>query len=285
MQYIKNIDSTSTELRRRMSAEELPHGYCISADFQTAGHGQATNHWESEDGKNLLFSLLLRPSVIPASEQFVITEIVTLAIINALQDYIRQRITIKWPNDIYVGDKKLCGILIENALCGPTIDTCIVGIGININQELFTSNAPNPISLKQLNGRDNDREEIFEEIYQNILRYYDYYADMSDRFNCQSTVLNDAQKQGGAVLSPCLRGTSGAEGVNNSQLSTIRQSLHYEYMNNLYRRTGYHNYSTPEGEKFSAEIEKIGPQGHLTLRLESGEQRIFAFKEVIFELK
>ena len=283
MRYnLKNIDSTSTELRRRMSAEELPHGYCISADFQTAGHGQATNHWESEDGKNLLFSLLLRPSVIPASEQFVITEIVTLAIINALQDYIRQRITIKWPNDIYVGDKKLCGILIENALCGPTIDTCIVGIGININQELFTSNAPNPISLKQLNGRDNDREEIFEEIYQNILRYYDYYADMSDRFNCQSTVLSDAQKQDGAVLSPCLRGTSGAEGVNNSQLSTIRQSLHYEYMNNLYRRVGYHNYSTPEGEKFSAEIEEIGPQGHLTLRLQSGELRTFAFKEVIF---
>ena len=248
MQYIKNIDSTSTELRRRMSAEELPHGYCISADFQTAGHGQATNHWESEDGKNLLFSLLLRPSVIPASEQFVITEIVTLAIINALQDYIRQRITIKWPNDIYVGDKKLCGILIENALCGPTIDTCIVGIGININQELFVSDAPNPVSLKQLNGRDNDREEIFEEIYQNILRYYDYLAD-------------------------------------NWQNNDIKQSLHYEYMNNLYRRVGYHNYSTPEGEKFSAEIEEIGPQGHLTLRLQSGELRIFAFKEVIFELK
>ena len=283
MRYnLKIIDSTSAELRRRMSAEKLPHGYCILADFQTAGHGQATNHWESEDGKNLLFSLLLRPSVIPASEQFVVTEIVTLAIINALQDYIRQRITIKWPNDIYVGDKKLCGILIENALCGPVIDTCIVGIGININQELFTSDAPNPISLKQLNGRDNDREEIFEEIYQNILRYYDYYADMSDRFNCQSTVLSDAQKQDGAVLSPCLRGTSGAEGVNNSQLSTIRQSLHYEYMNNLYRRVGYHNYSTPEGEKFSAEIEEIGPQGHLTLRLQSGELRTFAFKEVIF---
>ena len=246
MRYtLKNIDSTSTELRRRMSVEELPHGYCISADFQTAGHGQATNHWESEDGKNLLFSLLLRPSVIPASEQFVITEIVTLAIINALQDYIRQRITIKWPNDIYVGDKKLCGILIENALCGPTIDTCIVGIGININQELFTSNAPNPISLKQLNGRDNDREEIFEEIYQNIFHYYDYLAD-------------------------------------NWQNDDIKQSLHYEYMNNLYRRVGYHNYSTPEGEKFSAEIEEIGPQGHLTLRLQSGELRTFAFKEVIF---
>jgi BirA family biotin operon repressor/biotin-[acetyl-CoA-carboxylase] ligase len=229
-----------------MSVEELPHGYCISADFQTSGHGQATNRWESEDGKNLLFSLLLRPTVIPAAEQFVITELVTLAIINALQDYIRQQITIKWPNDIYVGDKKLCGILIENALCGPTIDTCIVGIGININQELFVSDAPNPISLKQLNGRDNDRGEILAEIYQNILNYYDYLAD-------------------------------------NWQNNDIKQSLYYEYMNNLYRRTGYHNYSTPEGEHFRAEIEDIGPQGHLTLRLESGELRIFAFKEVIFE--
>lgn len=246
IEYLDTIDSTSTELRRRMSVEELPHGYCISADFQTSGHGQATNRWESEDGKNLLFSLLLRPTVIPAAEQFVITELVTLAIINALQDYIRQKITIKWPNDIYVGDKKLCGILIENALCGSTIDTCIVGIGININQELFVSDAPNPVSLKQLNGRDNDRGEILAEIYQNILNYYDYLAD-------------------------------------NWQNNDIKQSLHYEYMNNLYRRTGYHNYSTPEGERFRAEIEDIGPQGHLTLRLESGELRIFAFKEVIFE--
>ena len=287
--HLAIIDSTSLELRRRMSAEELPHGYCLSADFQTAGHGQATNRWESEEGKNLLFSILLRPTIIPAADQFVITEFVTLSIINCLQDYIRQQITIKWPNDIYVGNKKLCGILIENALCGSTIDTCIVGIGININQELFVSDAPNPVSLKQLNGRDNDREEIFGEIYQNIIRYYDYYVDMFDRFNCRPIVLNEAQKQDGVVLSPCLRGTSGAEGVNNSQLSTlnsqfstVRQSLHYEYMNNLYRRTGYHNYSTPEGEHFRAEIEDIGPQGHLTLRLESGEQRIFAFKEVIF---
>ena len=244
--HLKIIDSTSLELRRRMSVEQLSHGYCITADFQTAGHGQATNRWESEDSKNLLFSILLRPTVIPAAEQFVITELVTLAIINALQDYIRQQITIKWPNDIYVGDKKLCGILIENALCGPVIDTCIVGIGININQELFVSDAPNPVSLKQLNGRDNDRGEILEEIYQNILNYYDYLAD-------------------------------------NWQNNDIKQSLYYEYMNNLYRRTGYHNYSTPEGERFRAEIEDIGPQGHLTLRLESGELRTFAFKEVIFE--
>ena len=247
IKYLDSIDSTSTELRRQMSTEQLPHGYCISADFQTAGHGQATNRWESEDGKNLLFSLLLRPTIIPAAEQFIITELVTLAIINVLQDSIRQQITVKWPNDIYVGDKKLCGILIENALCGSTIDTCIVGIGININQELFKSDAPNPVSLKQLNGRDNDRKEILEEIYHNILNYYDYLAD-------------------------------------NWHNESIKQSLHYEYMNNLYRRTGYHNYSTPEGEHFSAEIEEIGSQGHLTLRLQSGECRTYAFKEVTFEL-
>ena len=245
--HLSNIDSTSTELRRRMLAEELSHGYCISADFQTNGHGQATNHWESEDSKNLLFSLLLRPTVIPASEQFIITELVTLAIINALQDEIRQKITIKWPNDIYVGNNKLCGILIENALCGQTIDTCIVGIGININQEIFTSNAPNPISLTQLSGRTHDRQAILDEIYKNILNYYDYLAD-------------------------------------NWGNDDIKQSLHHEYMNNLYRRTGLHEYSTPEGEYFRAEIENIGPQGHLTLRLESGEYRTFAFKEVIFEI-
>lgn len=256
--YLPTIDSTSIELRRRMSAEELPHGYCISADFQTNGHGQATNHWESEDSKNLLFSLLLRPTVIPASEQFIITELVTLAIINALQDEIRQKITIKWPNDIYVGNHKLCGILIENALCGQTIDTCIVGIGININQEIFTSNAPNPVSLTQLSGRTHDRQAIFDEIYKNILNYYDYFAQMTDQSDCL---------------------TSQTSPTKNS---AIKQSLHHEYMNNLYRRIGFHEYSTPEGEHFFGEIKNIGAQGHLTLRLQSGEQRIFAFKEVIF---
>lgn len=244
---LSNIDSTSTELRRRMSANELPHGYCISADFQTNGHGQATNHWESEDGKNLLFSLLLRPTIIPAAEQFIITELVTLALINTLQDEIRQEITIKWPNDIYVGNNKLCGILIENALCGPTIDTCIVGIGININQEIFTSNAPNPVSLKQYSGRNHDCDSIFDEIYQNILAYYDYLVD-------------------------------------NWHNQEIKELLHGEYMNHLYRRSGYHKYSTPDGEHFSAEIEDISPQGYLTLRTQSGELRTFAFKEVIFEL-
>lgn len=243
--HLKTIDSTSTELRRRMSAESLSHGYCISADFQTNGHGQATNHWESEAGKNILFSLLLRPNIIPASEQFIITELVTLAIINTIQDEIRQEVTIKWPNDIYVGNNKLCGILIENALCGSTIDTCIVGVGININQEVFVSNAPNPVSLTQLSGRHHDIESVFEEIYQNILRYYDYLAD------------------------------------NWSNLD-IKQSLHAEYMAHLYRRSGYHAYSTPNGEQFSAEITDIAPQGQLTLRLQSGELRSFAFKEVIF---
>jgi BirA family biotin operon repressor/biotin-[acetyl-CoA-carboxylase] ligase len=265
---------------------------------QTAGRGQRGNTWSSRPGENLTFSIVLKFTIpggaeetlpaVKAHGQFVLTEIASISVVDFLFRH-GIKAKIKWPNDIYVGNKKLCGILIENALCGSTIDTCIVGIGININQELFVSDAPNPVSLKQLNGRDNDREEIFGEIYQNIIRYYDYYADMFDRFNCRPIVLNDAQKQDGVVLSPCLRGTSGAEGVNNSQLSTlnsqfstVRQSLHYEYMNNLYRRTGYHNYSTPEGEHFRAEIEDIGPQGHLTLRLESGEQRIFAFKEVIF---
>ena len=230
--HLNTTDSTSLELRRRMSAEELPHGYCISADFQTAGHGQATNRWESEDGKNLLFSLLLRPIIIPAAEQFVITELVTLAIINVLQDYIRQRITIKWPNDIYVGDKKLCGILIENALCGSTIDTCIVGIGININQELFVSDAPNPVSLKQLNGRDNDREEIFGEIYKNIIRYYDYYVDMFDRFNCRPIVLNDAQKQ---ITQAVINAANLDEDTDNKVID--RYSITYKPVDNKFNFT------------------------------------------------
>ena len=180
MRYtLKNIDSTSTELRRRMSAEELPHGYCISADFQTAGHGQATNHWESEDGKNLLFSLLLRPSVIPASEQFVITEIVTLAIINALQDYIRQRITIKWPNDIRIDGKKVAGILAEAVIDKDCLQGLVLGFGVNLNSKMeeVTSIDQPATSLNLEIGMEINREIFLKKVIEKFCLRYNRFIE------------------------------------------------------------------------------------------------------------
>ena len=116
----------------------------IVAEYQTAGKGCGSNTWESERGKNLTFSVLLHPTEIRANWQFRISEAVSVA------------------NDIYVGDRKICGILIENRLKGSTITDCIVGIGLNVNQREFRSDAPNPVSIYQLTGEETDREALLQ---------------------------------------------------------------------------------------------------------------------------
>ena len=126
----------------------------VTAEFQTAGKGQRGNTWEAEEGKNLLFSFVLYPSFLEARRQFILSQIVSLAIKEELSRW-SDEITIKWPNDIYWKDKKICGILIENDLSGHHIRRSIAGIGININQEVFNSDAPNPVSLKQITGKEH----------------------------------------------------------------------------------------------------------------------------------
>ena len=132
----------------------------VIAEYQTAGKGCGTNSWESERGKNLTFSILICPEDIPANEQFRIKEITSVTMCETLEKYIPQKTTIKWPNDIYVGDRKICGMLIENQLQGNRIKSCIIGIGLNVNQRVFLSDAPNPVSIYQLTGRDTDLEHL-----------------------------------------------------------------------------------------------------------------------------
>ena len=132
----------------------------VVAGYQTAGKGCGKNSWESERGKNLTFSMLIHPDTIPANQQFRITEIVSVALCETLKPYIYNKVEIKWPNDIYVGDKKICGILIENRLQGNTIKDSIIGIGLNVNQQHFVSDAPNPVSLYQLIGHETPLDEI-----------------------------------------------------------------------------------------------------------------------------
>ena len=145
--YIKQTHSTSTLLREQYT-DDLPHLYTIRTDFQTAGRGQAGNSWESEEGKNLLFSSLLRYEGIRAADQWRLSMLVAVACWEVLAKYLpKDWLTIKWPNDIYYGDKKLVGILIENSLSGSMVDHTIAGIGVNVNQTEWLSNAPNPMSM------------------------------------------------------------------------------------------------------------------------------------------
>lgn len=149
--HIESCGSTNKSLQELLITEQPAEGLLVWADEQTAGRGHGKNTWESEAGKNLTFSLLLRPFFIPPDKQFILTQIVSLALIDLLREILPvEKPTIKWPNDIYIGDKKVAGILIQNFIKGQSIDYSIVGIGLNVNQQHFLSDAPNPVSLIQL---------------------------------------------------------------------------------------------------------------------------------------
>ena len=161
--HIDETDSTNRWLRDNSQGETgVSSPEVVVAEYQTAGKGCGTNSWESERGKNLTFSVLLHPEEIPASAQFRISEVVSVALCVTLESYIYNKVEIKWPNDIYVGDRKICGILIENHLQGSTIKDSIIGIGLNVNQQTFMSDAPNPVSMCQLVGHEIDRTVLLE---------------------------------------------------------------------------------------------------------------------------
>lgn len=150
---LARIDSTNSYAARE--ARNMPDQVIITADSQTAGRGQRGNSWEAEPGLNLTFSLFFRPSGFPAREQFFLSEAVALAVRDALEA-IGVEAKVKWPNDIYVGSRKIAGLLLEHKLIGPSIAHTIAGIGLNVNQRRFLSDAPNPVSVWQLTGRETD---------------------------------------------------------------------------------------------------------------------------------
>ena len=170
---LRVVETTSTNslLRELIIKESLPEGSVVVADFQTAGRGQIGNVWESEAGKNLMFSTVLYPTCIPANRQFLISQIAALSVKETLDLY-TDHVTVKWPNDIYWKEKKICGMLIENDLMGRNINQSIAGIGININQEIFHSSAPNPVSLLQITGEEHDLFKILKNIMLRIQSYY-----------------------------------------------------------------------------------------------------------------
>jgi BirA family biotin operon repressor/biotin-[acetyl-CoA-carboxylase] ligase len=168
---LKETASTNRYLKEYMLGKRLPEGSLVIAESQTAGRGQAGTSWESAPGKNLTFSLLLRPDCIPANRQFLISQIAALAVKDTL-DACTKDVSIKWPNDIYWQNKKICGMLIENNLSGNQILSSIVGVGLNLNQTQFRSDAPNPVSLRQITGKEYDKEKILERFLQRFFNYY-----------------------------------------------------------------------------------------------------------------
>ncbi|EGK01561.1 biotin--[acetyl-CoA-carboxylase] ligase [Dysgonomonas gadei] len=169
---VDEIDSTNNYMKSLLLKQKVKEGTIVSADFQTGGRGQRGNGWMSENGKNLLFSIVLYPDAVKANEQFLISQVVSLAVADFLRKY-TDGITIKWPNDIYWRERKICGILIENAIEGDQIKESVCGIGINLNQESFDSSLPNPVSLKQITGEYYKQSIMLGEVRELLFSYYE----------------------------------------------------------------------------------------------------------------
>ena len=153
--YIEQTNSTNTLLKELIAKGQEPD--FIYAGYQTAGRGQTGNSWESEKGKNLICSILLPPN----KNLYFLNIAVSVAILRLFDE----PLTIKWPNDIYWKDRKLAGILLENAIIGNEVKYTIAGIGLNVNQTEFVSDAPNPVSLKQISGK----EYVIDQLMQDLL--------------------------------------------------------------------------------------------------------------------
>jgi BirA family biotin operon repressor/biotin-[acetyl-CoA-carboxylase] ligase len=170
---LKEVASTNNYLKDLLSnSKPVADGTVIMAESQFNGRGQQTNRWHSEAGKNLTFSLLLKPAFLPLQQQFDLTRAISLGVITGLQQVTGLPVKIKWPNDIYYGDKKLGGILIENLVQGSNIKNSVIGIGLNINQESFPSEIPNAASVKQILQKDYDLNALLSQICGYIEAWY-----------------------------------------------------------------------------------------------------------------
>jgi BirA family biotin operon repressor/biotin-[acetyl-CoA-carboxylase] ligase len=171
MIYLENLPSTNSYCSALLNKGILKEGTIIHTNFQTAGRGQTGNTWESETNKNLLFSIILYPITIKAGNQFIISKAISLGICDFLERYLHN-VFIKWPNDIYVNNDKIAGILIESSIIREEIEHLIAGIGLNVNQEKFTATPPNPTSLKILSGMNFDLAELLQVISRDLDRRY-----------------------------------------------------------------------------------------------------------------
>lgn len=168
---IKRTESTNNYATGQVRENEVKTGTVFLAYEQTSGRGQHANRWESEAGKNLTFSIYLCPEFLNIRKQFMLSKVICLGIKAFLGDYVDE-VKIKWPNDIYVGTRKICGILIENAVMNGLLNQSIIGIGLNINQVQFLSEAPNPVSLKSITGVEYDLDEMIDKLLIHINHFY-----------------------------------------------------------------------------------------------------------------
>ena len=205
---LQSTHSTNDYLTERLRNKAITsEGTVVLAIEQTQGKGMDKNIWESEPGKNLTFSFLLKPDFLRADQQFMLNKAVSLGVCDFVKTYVNNQIvTIKWPNDIYVQDKKIAGILISNSIEGNELSHSIVGIGININQQKFPNTVHNPVSLSIALRRELDLEELLTDLlywlenrYEQLIKndwtiISENYLDSLYRFKVQHPFLYDGEQ-------------------------------------------------------------------------------------------
>jgi len=236
----EKVSSTNTVAAALLRESKPPEGTVITASFQESGRGQAGNSWESEPGSNLLMSVILYPDMLKPAEQFVISQMISLAV-HDLAALHTTEARIKWPNDIYVRDDKIAGILIENTIMGDTLGSTVAGIGLNVNQTVFRSGAPNPGSLASITGKSLDLQVVTGKLISLLENRY------------------------GMIL--------------RGEMAALAQDYHKV----LYRSGEWHRYKDDGGE-FEGMIERVRPDGMLTVLRKKGKRAIYAFKEIDYIL-
>lgn len=168
------IDSTNTYLKGLMQSETVEDFTVVTAEHQEYGRGQMGSKWTSEPGMNLIMSVLKRFDDFQAQEQFFLVVWVSLAVVDALKSFGIPNLSIKWPNDIMSGNRKIGGILIENSLKGPKIQSAVIGVGLNVNQIEFVD-LPHATSMKLCFGRDYEVNEVMEAVLRNLQQGFKTY--------------------------------------------------------------------------------------------------------------
>ncbi len=250
----------STNLDAMQARHSAPDCTVWAAEFQSAGRGQRGNRWESAACENLTFSILFKPTKVPAAGQFIITQVAALGVVEYLRTH-GVEAKVKWPNDIYVGDRKICGMLIENILHGDRLSVSVCGIGLNILQREFPPELPNPTSLvleKEHIAKDTDT----------------------------ALELSDVKEELPKVLAPvfALYGQIGEEG--------FAEALEAAYHAHLYRMGELHEFEETEYYTSPDRLGRIKGRivgiekgsSRLMVELPDGSLRKYFFKEIRYIL-
>ncbi len=167
------IDSTNGHLMK-LADQGFPEGTVVVADEQFAGRGRFGRRWESEPLSNLLFSLLLRPVFLERDEIFILTFSAAVAVAEALEEVAHVKPELKWPNDVLIGGKKICGTLLETNFENDTLRYVVLGIGLNVNQKVFPPELnTKATSIAAVKGKEFDRDEILSAILNRFGKIYD----------------------------------------------------------------------------------------------------------------